>query len=451
MKHVIALLAFAAASLVAYAQRPVAFTHGIIIDGNGGAPIEDGVVLVRGDRVEAVGPIQSVSLPPDAEIHDVRGKAILPGLADMHLHLTGGWDGEAPDFLGYKRYLNALLYAGVTTVLDTGNFLPFIVQMRDEIAAGRLAGPRIYCAGPLLDGADPMWRPISYSLTSADQIPAIVKELKQNRVDFVKAYVGLSDRLVGALVSEARRNSLNVIVDQAWRNGSIEMVMGDGVTYFAHLPDVPIGVYYGTETLKTMKQRDVRFTSTLSVVESFSHRRLADLSFAESPLIRDVVSSSLIAALRKMATSEKSDRTKSAEQQNLARFKQRVANTKILFDAGILIAAGTDAAYPGLFHGEGLHHELELLVEAGLTPLEAITAATRNAARFVSAENEWGTLAPGKRADILVVNGRPDRDIRDTRKIELLMQRGKIVDRDKLKLSPSDADFQPASTVRSGS
>jgi imidazolonepropionase-like amidohydrolase len=159
----------------------------------------------------------------------------------------------------------------------------------------------------------------------------------------------------------------------------------------------------------------------------------------------------LVAALRKMATSEKSDRTKSAEQQNLARFKQRVANTKILFDAGILIAAGTDAAYPGLFHGEGLHHELELLVEAGLTPLEAITAATRNAARFVSAENEWGTLAPGKRADILVVNGRPDRDIRDTRKIELLMQRGKIVDRDKLKLSPSDADFQPASTVRSGS
>jgi imidazolonepropionase-like amidohydrolase len=159
----------------------------------------------------------------------------------------------------------------------------------------------------------------------------------------------------------------------------------------------------------------------------------------------------MIAALRQTAQAEKSDGARAEQQRSLTRFQQRVANTKILFDAGLLIAAGTDAPYPGVFQGEGLHHELELLVEAGLKPLDAITAATRNAARFVSAENEWGTLAAGKRADILVINGRPDRNIKETRNIELVMQRGRILDRDRLKLNPrADPDYQPAATVRSG-
>jgi imidazolonepropionase-like amidohydrolase len=441
-----------AAVLAAQPLRPVAFTHAVIIDGNGGPAIENGTVLVRGERIEAAGPAESVRVPADADVHDLGGKAILPGLADMHVHLVGGWDGETVDVLGYRRYLNALLYSGVTTVLDAGNYLPFIVQMRDEVAAGRLAGPRIYCAGPLIDGSDPLWRPISYSLTSADQAPGIVKELKQNRVDLLKVYVGVSDRLMGALVREARKNSLPVLVDQAWRNGSIELVMGDGVTMFAHLPDVPVGKYYGTDTLQILKQREVRFTSTLTVVESFSHRRLSDLSFTESPLVRDTVSPAFVAELRKMAGQEKSERTRTAEERNLARFKDRLANAKKLFDAGILIAAGTDAPYPGVFQGEGLHHELELLVEAGLKPLEAIAAATRNAAQFVSAEKEWGTLAAGKLADILVVSGRPDRRIQDTRNIEIVMQRGKILDRSKLKLDPAtDPGFQPTAPVRSGS
>ena len=446
------ILFLLAGAAFAQGPRPAAFTHGVIIDGNGGAPVEDGVVVIRGDRIEAVGPVGSVEIPRDAEVRDLAGKAILPGLADMHLHLVGGWDGETVDILGYQRYLNALLYAGVTTVADAGNFLPFVVQLRDEIAAGRLTGPRIYCAGPLLDGADPMWRPISYSITSADQIPRIVKELKQNRVDFVKAYVGLSDRLMGALVREARRNSLPLVVDQAWRNGSIEMVMGDGVTTFAHLPDVPLGVYYGSDTMRQMKERNVAFTSTLTVVESFARRRLSDLSFLDSPLIKDTTPPAFIAALRQFAEDEKDERHRRAQQQNLVRFKDRAANAKKLFDAGILIAAGTDAPYPGVFQGEGLHHELELLVEAGLRPLDAITMATRNAARLMSAENEWGTLTAGKVANILVVNGRPDQQIRDTRNIELLMLRGKILDRKGLKLNPAaDPGFRPVAPVRSES
>jgi imidazolonepropionase-like amidohydrolase len=130
------------------------------------------------------------------------------------------------------------------------------------------------------------------------------------------------------------------------------------------------------------------------------------------------------------------------------RLQQVLKNAKLLFDTGILLAAGTDAPYPGLFQGEGIHHELELLVEAGLRPLDAITLATRNAARLMNANTEWGTLESGKFANLIVINGRPDKRIVDTQKVEMVMQLGKILDREKLKLDPSkDPGFRQVSPI----
>jgi len=120
------------------------------------------------------------------------------------------------------------------------------------------------------------------------------------------------------------------------------------------------------------------------------------------------------------------------------------SNVKRLKDAGILIAAGTDAPYPGDFQGEGIHRELELFVESGLTPLEAITMATKNAATIVNAENRWGSLEAGKFADILILDGKPDQNIRDTRNIVAVVKEGTILDRNKLKLDPAkDPGYQP--------
>ena len=110
-------------------------------------------------------------------------------------------------------------------------------------------------------------------------------------------------------------------------------------------------------------------------------------------------------------------------------------NALELQQAGVMLVAGTDAPYPGTLQGEGIHRELELLVEAGLTPLQAISAATRNAARLMEA-GDWGSLAPGKRADILMVRGRPDRVIGDTRNVEMVVQGGRIVDREVLRFDP---------------
>jgi hypothetical protein len=427
-------------------QRPVAFTQSVIIDGNGGAPIENGTLIVRGEKIEAIGPAESVQIPANAEVRNLGGKVVMPGLADMHVHLVGGWDGVSPDLLGYQRYLKALLYAGVTTVLDAGNVQPFVVQMRDEIAAGRLVGPRIYCAGAIVDGADPEWPSISYSVTSPEQIPKIVRQLKGDHVDFIKAYVGLSDQMVMALVREGHRNSLPVFIDQGSRNGSADLVW-TGIAAFAHVPDMPIFSMYSPNAINFMKQRGVMFTSSLAVIESFSRRRLSDLTFLDYPLVRDTTPPSFLVDLRAEARREASP-LPPGHDSPLERFKQRSKNVKLLFDAGFLMAAGTDAPYPGVFLGEGIHRELELLVEAGLRPLDAITAATRNGAQLMGASKEWGTLEPGKLANLLVINGRPDQKVQDSRNIELVMRLGKILDREKLRLNPDlDPGYQPVSRV----
>ena len=109
-----------------FGEGPVALIGGVVIDGNGGTPVENGVVVVRDGRIEAVGDADSVPVPSDARVVDIEGRAVLPGLADMHVHLMGGWDGVGSDWLGYQRYLNALLYSGVTTVFDLGNVMPFV-------------------------------------------------------------------------------------------------------------------------------------------------------------------------------------------------------------------------------------------------------------------------------------------------------------------------------------
>ena len=267
------LLVWAPSGRAELVEVPIALVGGVVIDGNGGIPIENGVVVIRGRTVVSVGDANRVVIPDNAQVVDVSGKAILPGLADMHVHLMGGWDGESGDMLGYQRYLDALLYAGVTTVLDMGNVTPFVVQLRDEIAAGNIVGPRIYCVGPLIDGAAPRWPAFSVGLISESQVPEVIALLKRSRVDAVKAYMGLSVPLLDDLVSAAADHSLPVFVDVGDRNGSFD-VAALGISAFAHLPTRPLG----PSVIALAADRDIRFVSTLAQQERSARRRLNDLS-----------------------------------------------------------------------------------------------------------------------------------------------------------------------------
>jgi len=181
--------------------------------------------------------------------------------------------------------------------------------------------------------------------------------------------------------------------------------------------------------------------TTLAVQESHSRRRFEDPAFLDHPLIAKTTPPAFLAALRAHATQDLTDEDKKAAAANGVKLDIATKNVQRLHQAGVVLIAGTDAPYPGVAQGEGIHRELELLVEAGLSPLEAITSATRNAATLIGAK-DWGTITPGSVADLLVVDGRPDRDIRRTRDIHMVMQGGRILDREALRFDPdSDPGF----------
>jgi imidazolonepropionase-like amidohydrolase len=413
----------------------VAITNVRIIDGNGGTPIEHGTIVADGKTIRAVGATAGVHIPAGSRRIDGGGKSVIPGLADMHLHLLGGSNGIGLDVLGYQRYLNGLLYAGVTTVLDTGNVGPFVLQLRAEVAAGRVRGPRIYCVGPILDGADPVWPSLSIAIASKDQVPRIVDSLAADKVDFIKLYVGLSDQLVRTISAEARKRNLRTIIDQWSRNGSSDLAAA-GIAGFAHFPSRRIS----DETIAASKKHNVFFISTLAVQESAVGRRWTDLTFLDDPLISDTTPKAVLDQLRKEYGGLTLEQlaAKSAYTM-LVDLGGAESNVPRMRDAGILFAAGTDAVYPGDFQGEGLHRELELLVESGLTPLEAITAATKNAATILGATKEWGTLEEGRLASLVIVDGRPDKRISDTRRVVVVMKEGELLDRAALRLDRTHA------------
>lgn len=414
-------------SLVAQ-ERPVAILHARLIDGLGGRPVEDAAVILQGNKIQYAGPASSAKVPPGAQVIDGKGKSVMPGLADMHVHLQGGWDGISVDLLGYQRYLNAMLYAGITTVLDTGDYQPWILQLRQEAASGRLLSPRIYCTGAMIDAADPAWPDLAYALWSRTQIPELVQRDKQAAVDLIKGYANLSDRMLRRLVDQAHKEKIRVVIDQWERNGSPDLVQ-TGIDGFAHAPTRKMTA----DDIQLIHERGLFVITTLTVEEYSARRRLAEVKFLDEPLIADTTPPWFLTELRAEATRNLSETERNDAQKSEAGFDEMKRNVKKLLDAGVLLAAGTDAPYPGVFQGEAIHHELELLVAAGMTPLQAIRTATSNAARVMHAEEEWGSLQPGRAANVVIVAGNPAERISDTRKIETVIFAGKILDRASLK------------------
>lgn len=406
-------------SLAAVEGKVIAIVNTVIIDGNGRSPVKDGSIVIRGEKIVAVG--RDITIPIEAEIIDAEGRTAIPGLADMHVHLT--WSDEGHDLLGYQRRLNALLYAGVTTVLDTGAVLPFVQQMRQAIEAGKIEGPHIYYVGPLIDSVDPQWPAVSLSMVSESQAKGIAQYLNNNGVDAIKAYAKLNRPQIVALVNQGKKLGLPVILDAWFANGG-EHLITTGLSAFAHTPR-----RVTDETLEIMKQRGVQIISTRAVGGVVKHALLRGEGFVENDLIKNTTPSWMLDKARRDITRALSDKKYASDYFSQHFHKKLQNNIKRIFDAGIPVVAGTDNS--GLFTGEELHFELELLVDAGLTPLEAISAATKNAAKLMGGD-EWGTLEAGKRADILLIEGRPDRNISETRNIHLVMKKGRVINRDKL-------------------
>jgi imidazolonepropionase-like amidohydrolase len=423
-------------------QATTAITNALIIDGYGGTPLENGTLVFRSDRILEVGSASNVRVPDGAIVIDAAGKAVMPGLVDGHIHLMGGWDGYAVDMLGIQKYLNSLLYAGVTRALDLGNVLYFISQIQQEIEGKRMVGPALHYAGPLISGPGSPWAFLSLVVTETMQVPGYAEMLADGGVEALKIYPGLSPEQRTAVAKEAEERSLPLIAHIRPGPGYGD-VLRSGIDASAHLPrhEIP------DEDVRYMGEHGISCITTLAQYESTTGRRFGDPSFLSDPLIQNTTAPWILEDLKTHADRIAADADSARVVQIEAFFEGLRNTTQRLIQGGVMLVAGTDAPYPGVFFGEGIHRELELLVEAGLPPLDAISAATRNPAMLMNQEGEWGTLSPGAVADILVIDGDPSSRISDTRRVDMVIQGGRLVDRKTLVF---DEERDPGFRIRRG-
>jgi imidazolonepropionase-like amidohydrolase len=379
-----------------------AMTGATIVDGTGRAAIPDGVVVVRDGRIADVGPRAAVTIPPGVPSVAVDGKTIVPGLWDMHTHVTQiEW---APVYLA----------AGVTTVRDMGNEFEFVVPLRDAIASGRALGPRVLAAG-LIDGGGPNAFGVYYATTPEEAKQAVAK-YHDAGFQQIKIYSLVTPPIVEAICAEAHR--LGMTVTGHVPNGmTIEQAAAAGMDHIAHLA---IRGEAGSEevqkTIAFLRDHKTVMDPTQSWNELLGHAAGSPISAFQPGVLK------IPAPLNRVFSNAGAAGIDAATART--RLERGLRIVKALHDAGVPIVAGTDEGIPGY----SVHREIELYVEAGLTPMEALQAATIVPARAMKMDGELGTIERGKRADMIVLNANPLDAIRNIRAVRWTIRDGRVYD-----------------------
>jgi imidazolonepropionase-like amidohydrolase len=403
--------------------RLVALVGGRLIDGSGAPPVDDAVIVYDGDRIVAAGSRATTHIPDGARRIDVSGKTIIPGLWDMHAHVE------------QVEQLAAYLAAGVTTVRDEGNIMSFITSLRDTVEAGRGLGPRIIVDG-LVDGAGK--RSLgTLQVDRESEIAPMIDQLVKAHCAELKIYSSVRPELVPKLVAEAHRRGLRVTGHVPSGMDVIDALAAgfDGINHVSHVTSLALPKKRDdlrkltrdeirrrlmaidlasppfARALQTMAQRKTVLDPTLALMELGSYP-LDELQRREPGIAK------LPRELR--------HGIQGVDPENAALsdgiFKKELAIVGEAHRRGVPIVAGTDQAVIG----HSLHRELELYVAAGFTPLEALQSATLVPARALGRDRDLGTIAPGKRADLVILDGDPLADIRNTRKIAFVIARGQM-------------------------
>lgn len=422
----------------------IALEGGTLIDGSGGEPVKDAVIIVREGHIEAVARVNEIAVPHGAQEINLVGKTIIPGLIDAHAHVER-W--------AVQRYVAW----GVTAVRDMGaSSTDSALALRNDLNLGSVLGPRMFTCGAMLDGSPPTYATATV-VRSRDQVRRAVDQRAVVGTDYVKIYTKVTPELLPPLLDEAATLRLPV----AAHLGKIDAITAAkaGVASLEHMSGVVMAAtrnpapYFrahdqflrgwtmeeaGWATLdsatiarvaRALAATHVGIVPTLVLHDLLS--RLDNPTLLSRPAMEDVPAAALgvrdVAGLIRRAGWRSTDfqafrRSRTRQDQFVREFKR----------AGGLIAAGSDAANQLLIPGFSLHEELSLLVAAGLTPLEAITAATRKAAELLRADS-LGRIAPGKVADLVVLDGNPAATIGATQRIAWVMLRGRIVRPDSLR------------------
>jgi imidazolonepropionase-like amidohydrolase len=373
-----------------------------IVDGTGRPPVSDGVVIVRDGRIADVGPRASVPIPDDMPTVDVSGKTLVPGLWDMHTHVTQiEW---APVYLA----------SGVTTVRDMGNEFEFITVLRDAIASKRALGPRLLLAG-LVDGPGPNAFGVYYAATP-EEAKQVVGKYHDAGFQQIKIYSLITPPLVEAICAEAHR--LGMTVTGHVPNGmTIDQAAVAGMDHIAHLGiRGEAGSDEVNKTIAVLRERKTVIDPTQSWNELLGHAAGTPIAAFQPGVAR------IPSPLNRLFSNAGAAGIDAAAART--RLERGLRIVKALHDAGVPVVVGTDEGIPG----HSVHREIELYVEAGFTPLEALQAATIVPARAMKLEAELGTIEKGKRADLVVLNANPLDQIRNIRTVRWTITDGRVYD-----------------------
>jgi imidazolonepropionase-like amidohydrolase len=426
------------------APEGVALVGATVIDGSGGEPFRDAVVLVRGGQIESITPRANFDLPRRITEVDVSGRWIIPGLIDAHAHVER-W--ALPRYVAF----------GVTSVRSVHGRLDSALALRDEINLGGTLAPRIWSAGAMIDGVPPTWPD---ALEAEDQRGGrrAIDTLVATGADFAKLYTRIDATRMRAILDEARTFGLPVSAHLGLTDALTATSLGLGA--IEHMSGVPEAAARDPEKYYAAHRRNffsgwTAFERGWAEVDSASLHRVARLlaerntiivptmvlhdtySRLDDPTIYtdDALSAVPRPEIERWNTAEMIQRA-GWTAQDFEAFRASRPHQELflrLFRAeGGVIAAGTDASNQQLVPGASEHREMELLVQAGLPPEAALAAATRNAARLLGVDS-IGTLARGHAADLLVLSADPLRDIRNTRSIEYVMLRGTLYRADSLR------------------
>lgn len=468
-----------------YSQPPTvtAITGGTLIDGNGGAPIADAVVVISGDRIAAAGPRANTPVPAGATIVDARGKYVMPGLVDTNVHLSlYGGTGERYETLAkyHPRQQEIVLEAaqlqlkhGVTTVRDSYGLLAPLIAVRSQVASGAAIGPRILAAGNIVGWGGPY--SISFSLIreqgltvfqeqvndevsqgvgedlvdlEPEELRAAIRAYLDKGPDFIKfggtahfsrpSFIGFSPEAQRVMVEEAHRRGKVAETHSTTADG-LRLSVAAGIDLIQHpellglreLPDALVRVIVDKKVICSVLSNTISGDAWKKAVKDRDEAlaRRADAEKAQKGAQRARTG----AELRQRAADEGTE------------MQMRRRNAQKLIAAGAVITIGTDnywAAAPEFTrggikpdaqnHGIGSVIAIEGLVELGMTPAQAIVAGTRNGAIAARGLAEFGTLETGKRADLIVLDANPLAEISNLRKLSLVMRDGKAIDRQRL-------------------
>jgi hypothetical protein len=415
-------------------NEPVVLTQITLIDTTGG-PLKSGMtVVIVDDRIAAIGKTGEIRVPKNSRIIDCRGKYLVPGFWDMHVHLS----------LATELAMPALIANGVTGVRDMGGDLGQIDLWRAQITRGEMLGPRIVRAGSVVDGEKP-GAPFRITVKDESDARQAVISLKRQGVDFIKIHNAVPRKAYFALADEARKQKIafaghipkeitpaeasdagqrsiehtESLFDHILSRAGVENQKDAIISAFAAYSDEAASVLF-----RHFRKNGTWYGPVLVTYRSFAFRT----DFADSPDPRG----RYVAASTKRMWDKFQPVRKDLPAETIALRKavyQRFLKLLALMrKEHVRILAGTDAGgVRDVFPGFSLHDELELLVEAGLSPIEALQAATINPARYLGLERSFGTIEKGKLADLVLLEANPVEDIANTKKIVAVVVNGQYL------------------------